>query len=327
MEIRTFRQEDAGPIVDLWNLCLSDNRPDDAWYVDEMALSESRLARTTSDPNFDPKGAFVACEEGQVVGFSLAVVKRVPSYGEEDLELLPGYLEGLVVHPSCRNRGIGGQLLECGMAYVQEGGKSSIRISRYRSAISGISVLAHAPAASFLLERGFQSEQHEMKLRLLFQDFCLRDEVVSARDGLARYGIEIATYTDRYRASFSRLMASRFAGWWHGHYRKNLDADRPLPVLLATEGDRVVGFIGFVAVNENGRAGFSPGVDPAYRRRGIGKVLVNSWADAVKQMGATESIISTGMENEPAKRIYFDMGYRKIGEFLATLTRGLRVGS
>ena len=93
--------------------------------------------------------------------------------------------------------------------------------------------------------------------------------------------------------------------------------------MIAVDGDSVVGFIGFVAVTEDGKAGFSPGVDPAYRKKGIGKVLVNLWAEAVKQLGATDSTISVGIDNDPAKRIYFDMGYQKIGEFLATLTKDL----
>jgi ribosomal protein S18 acetylase RimI-like enzyme len=52
------------------------------------------------------------------------------------------------------------------------------------------------------------------------------------------------------------------------------------PVILAVDVDqeRVVGFVGYVTVTKNGRTGFSPGVDPAYRKRGIGKVLVNLWA-------------------------------------------------
>ena len=97
----------------------------------------------------------------------------------------------------------------------------------------------------------------------------------------------------------------------------------PLPVLIAADGDRVVGFIGFVRVHESGRAAFTPGVDPEYRRRGIGKVLVNPWGAEVKKKGAELSMISTGSTNYPAQRIYFGMGYRKLGEFSTSLTKRL----
>ena len=323
MEIRTFRQEDTGSIVDLWNMCLRENQPDNEWYVDELALSESRLMRIASNPNFDSEGAFVASEDGQIIGFGLSIVKRVASYEEESLESLPGYLEGLIVNPSYRNRGIGGQLLQRMESYVENSSKSAIRISRYHSAIAGISVLPHVPAAGFLLERGFRSEQHELKLRLQFKHFSLRDEIAASRTRLEREGIVFTYCEDRYRSSFAQLMSSNFQGWWYGSCKGNLEADEPLPVLIAVDGDQVIGFIGYVAVRENGRANFCPGVDPAYRKRGIGKVLANLWGEAVRQKGAVESIISTGLHNEPAKRIYFDMGYRQIGEFLATLTKDL----
>lgn len=75
--------------------------------------------------------------------------------------------------------------------------------------------------------------------------------------------------------------------------------------MIAVDEDRVVGFVGFVSVGENKRASFTPGVDPEYRRRGIGKTLVNLWAKEVKEMDAEESFISTGTENYPAKEYIF----------------------
>ena len=162
-----------------------------------------------------------------------------------------------------------------------------------------------------------------MELKLIFEDFVLRDKIMEIRERLKREGIEIKYYEDRYKDSFSKLMEDDFQWWWYGEYGPNLERDKPLPVLIAVDEhkDRVVGFIGFVAVGANKRAGFSPGVDPEYRKRGIGKVLVNLWAREVKEMGAEESLISTGIENYPAQRIYFDMGYEKLGEFCCELVK------
>jgi len=191
MEIRTFRTEDMGSIVDLWTLCLQEHKSDNGWYVRELSLSEHRLTSITTDQNFDPEGAFVVLEDGQTIGFGLAVVKRVASHDEEDLESLSGYLEGLIVHPSYRNRGIGTQLLQHLEKHVRACGKSSIRISRYRPVVSHISVLHNVPAAAFLLNRGFKSEQHELKLRLSFEAFSLRDDIVADKTRLEQEGIEI----------------------------------------------------------------------------------------------------------------------------------------
>lgn len=47
------------------------------------------------------------------------------------------------------------------------------------------------------------------------------------------------------------------------------------------------------------------------------------WAKEVKEIGAEESFISTGTENHPAQSIYFDMGYKKLGEFCNELVKDL----
>jgi ribosomal protein S18 acetylase RimI-like enzyme len=118
-------------------------------------------------------------------------------------------------------------------------------------------------------------------------------------------------------------MSEHFANWWYFNWRPNLRKEDPARVLVAAEGMRVVGFVGFVHVYADRGAGFSPGVNPDYRRRGIGAVLTNAWAEEVKKLGALESIISTGAENLPAQRIYFGMGFEEIGRYRATMTKSL----
>jgi len=323
MEIRAFRREDVGEVVDLWNRCLKGDKGDCPWYLEFTLLSEVRLEGIVADPNFDWDGAFVACDGERMVGFGRGVVKKVGAYEGEKLEDLPGYLEGLVVDPSFRRRGVGTRLLQHIESYVWENGKDALQISFHRSPIFGVSVLPETPEYRFLVGRGFEIEVSEFRLRLVFDAFRLREEILETREKLRREGIEITYYQDQHRDSFSRLMERYFSGWWYHSYRPNLERRERLPVLVALEGDRVVGFVGFVHVRENGRAGFSPGVDPEYRRRGIGKVLVNLWAQDVKEMGAVESIISTDTENYPAQRVYFGMGYRKLGEFCNILTKRL----
>lgn len=324
MTIRTFRREDASEVARLWNTSLREDKANPRWYIEDNILTEDKLEKMISNPNFDCKGAFVAYDGQEMIGFGRGVVKKVKSYEDENLEDLPGYLEGLVVKPSFRRKGIGTQLLEHIEAYIEAEGKDAIWVSRYRSPVARISVLPETPEYRFLLKRGFREEGREMRLKLIFEDFVLRDEVIEARERLKHEGIEIRYYEDQYRGSFSELMERRFQGWWYRGYKPNLEGDEPLPVLVAVDKGRVVGFVGFVAVRENKRAGFSPGVDPEYRRRGIGTVLVNLWAKEVKEMGAEESLISTGVGNYPAQSIYFDMGYEKLGEFCDELVKDLR---
>ena len=178
---------------------------------------------------------------------------------------------------------------------------------------------------AFLLAMGFREGWRSIRLELDFREFVLRDEIVDLRESLRQDGIDILYCEDRFRESFGALMETHFRNWWFGSYRPNLERDVPLPVLIAFDRgqSRVVGFTGFLRVGSNGRAGFSPGVDPGYRGRGIGKVLANLWAADVKQQGAVESVIGTGVDNVPAKSVYFGMGYRQTAEFFTKLVKPL----
>ncbi len=323
MGIRNFRREDATEVVNLWNTSLSEDKTNSQWYVEDNLLSKEKLEKIVSNPNFDWRGAFVAYDGQQMIGFGRGVVKKIKSYKDEELEDLPGYLEGLVVEPSFRRRGIGTQMLQNIESYIKAEGKDTIRISCYHPAIVGICILPETPEYKFLLKRGFKPEARAMKLKLIFENFVLRNKIIETRERLKQEGIEIKYYKDQYKDSFSKLMEKHFQGWWYDSYRPNLERDKPLPVLIAVDKDRVVGFIGFVTIGKNKRAGFTPGVDPEYRRRGIGKVLVNLWAKEVKEMGGEESLISTGMGYHPAQRIYSDMGYKKLGEFWDGLVKNL----
>jgi len=324
VEIRNLRAEDATRVISLWNESLRQGEAHSAWYVENYLLNQEKLGQITGNSNFDPNGAFIACDGEQVIGFGIGVVKTVASYEGENLEDLPGYLERLVVAGPFRRRGTGTQILRNVESYVAAAGKRALRISCYQSAIVGMSVLPEAPEYKFLIKSGFQAEGFEIRLMLKLQDFSPKGDIIETRKQLEKNGIQIRYYHDKDQAWFCKLMqVPDFQGWWHNSYQPNLKKETPLPVLIAvdTRKDRVVGFVGFVTVGPDRRAAFSPGVDPEYRKRGIGKVLVNMWAEEVKKLGAQESQISTGTDNLPAQRIYFDMGYEKIGQFCAEMVK------
>lgn len=321
--LRPYDAEDAGAVAELWNGALTAEAGASEWYVADNRLSEGKLERIASDPNYDPEGAVVYQHGGRVVGYARVVVKTVPSYEGEPLGEVPAYLEGLVVGQSFRRQGIGTELLEHIESYAQARGKQIVRVACWHSAIAGVSMLAGSSGYRFLVKRGYEAVPLEIKLRLRFEDFSLRDQIVETRERLCREGIQFRHYGDRDRDSFVSLVKGQFPHWWHSTYGPNLDRDHPLPVLIALEDDRVVGFIGFVRVHEDRTAAFTPGVDPEYRGRGIGTVLVNLWGAEVKEEGAVESAISTGTTNYPAQRIYFGMGYENLGEFSSNLTKRL----
>lgn len=51
-------------------------------------------------------------------------------------------------------------------------------------------------------------------------------------------------------------------------------------------------------------------VDPAHRRRGIGRALLQRVEALARERGATELILLTGLENRDAQAFYQRLGYR-----------------
>ena len=52
-------------------------------------------------------------------------------------------------------------------------------------------------------------------------------------------------------------------------------------------------------------------VDPAHRKRGIGRMLLNATLDALKTRGAPRFVLSTAERNVPAQRLFDRAGFRR----------------
>lgn len=68
LELKNYRQENAGALVDLWNRCLPAEPTDLAHFI----------AKIQRSPWFSPEGCFVAIQGSRMVGFALASERRTP---------------------------------------------------------------------------------------------------------------------------------------------------------------------------------------------------------------------------------------------------------
>jgi ribosomal protein S18 acetylase RimI-like enzyme len=105
-------------------------------------------------------------------------------------------------------------------------------------------------------------------------------------------------------------MEETFPGGWEASVRGRLEGDPPYPVLVATDGPRVVGFAGPIRVEADGHGGFTGiGTHPEYRRHKIGTTLFHLLCAEFQRRGATYCILHTGLRN-PAQEIYFGAGFK-----------------
>jgi ribosomal protein S18 acetylase RimI-like enzyme len=88
-------------------------------------------------------------------------------------------------------------------------------------------------------------------------------------------------------------------------------------VLVAVNEDEVIGYTyagleGLDYMSLRGPAGvlYDIVVDPAHRRGGIGRALLDATVASLKTRGAPMVVLSTAERNEPAQRLFASAGFR-----------------
>ena len=82
--------------------------------------------------------------------------------------------------------------------------------------------------------------------------------------------------------------------------------------LVAVDGDKVAGYVGSQSVlGETDMMNIA--VHPDYRRQGIARKLIDALIEGLKARGSRSLMLEVRASNEPAKALYADMGFQKIG--------------
>ena len=94
--------------------------------------------------------------------------------------------------------------------------------------------------------------------------------------------------------------------------------DPDVVVLVADEGGNVIGYAyaaieGYDYMSLRGPAGVLHDVivDPALRRRGVGRLLVDAALAYLKSRGAPRVVLSTAVQNERAQQLFASLGFRR----------------
>lgn len=91
------------------------------------------------------------------------------------------------------------------------------------------------------------------------------------------------------------------------------ELDNPLSLwLTAVDGDRVAGYIGSQTVLEESDM-LNLAVSPDYRRQGIGRALVMTLIDRLRQQGSRSITLEVRASNLPAGRLYESLGFSQAG--------------
>jgi ribosomal-protein-alanine N-acetyltransferase len=110
--------------------------------------------------------------------------------------------------------------------------------------------------------------------------------------------------------------------WTASSYRQEL-ADGRNRHYVALEGPagELLGWAGVLVLADTSEL-LTVGVVPAARRRGLARVMLEDLYAAARQRGATEMFLEVRIDNEPARRLYDQQGFREVGRRRGYYDRG-----
>ncbi len=262
-------------------------------------VSARLLAERLGRPNYQPdRDLFIAEAATGVVGF-LDVTPEL-SIGRVVLDC--------VVHPQHWRKGIATALFRYGMHRAREFGARAAHVN----------IAENNAAASNLLTRlGFRRVRRSLELELPLSE--------------ARYpDAEHATLRCRHfqqgdEGTLTQLQNRSFAGTWgydmntveEIEYRINMSDCCPESIILAVDGDRIVGYCWTTITSEEkavaGTRGgriYMLGVDPDYRGRGIGKQVLAAGLSHLQGKGLETVELTVDSQNRAARALYESAGFR-----------------
>ena len=101
-------------------------------------------------------------------------------------------------------------------------------------------------------------------------------------------------------------------------------------ILVAEQEGKVAGYVyaglegmDYMALRGPAGAIYDVVVDPAARRQGVGRLLLDAAIERLKEMGAPQVVLSTAAKNDEARRLFAKAGFRPT---MVEMTKGLGGG-
>ncbi len=306
--IRVFTPGDEEAVVRLWNKVAEAERDIGSLTV------ETFRKKVIENPNFDPKGAFLAYSAEVLVGFCLVAIRREP-FRVRSLEEFPAFISAIMVHPFYRRRRIGFRLISGAVGYAKGRGKKEIRIGYDNPIPLFIGVdINRKGVIHFFIKQGFEEEE-EIIMTLPLSEFEKETEIGQLQKRVAHLGILVSQIKNQDVPGMLELLKD-LAIWWFEPMAKDIESSSldMANVFVAKEGEAVVGFARVDRIRDNGDV-WGILTHPSKCRKGIGTLMLFSALNKLKRDGVTTVHLTTGSQNFPAQRIYDKAGFRKVGAF------------
>jgi len=261
-------------------------------------VSPQVVAEQLGRPNYSPdQDLFIVEIDGDIVGYM--DVKPELTIGRVILDCW--------VHPEHRRRGLATKLL----------GYATNRTKELGAKVAHIDIMEDNVVAGRVLCRlGFNLVRRFLKLRMSIADVCWADI------NQAALGCRCLQHGEEDK--LTQIQNRAFTGTWGYNpntveeitYETNLSNCFPEDVVLACDGDKVVGYCwtriackGGVPSERKGQI-FMLGLDPDYRGKGIGKKILLAGLAHLKSRSLQVVELTVDSENKAACALYKSIGFK-----------------
>ncbi|MBQ8880087.1 MAG: GNAT family N-acetyltransferase [Clostridia bacterium] len=304
--IRNFNGKDIEEVIRLWNEVTPHSIIDNRTFVKNILL----------DPNYDERGFFLYEYEGEIVGFILAIIRRVPVDNGGKLDTDKGYINAIGVKCNQKYTSVAiDSLISAAEEYVYGFGDRRISVGGYTPNYfyPGIDS-ERAIILEALKEHGYTEGASHRSIRLDLSKYEYPEELRLLREERERDGFVFTTLSERYVTS---LLSAYLPGWVHRFRRQLLETmDYSKYHIILKDGD----VIGCTVYGDPYSAPerFGPfGVNEKFRGLGLGKILLAETLLSMKQDGLDFAWAQSTPMAGPATSIYDRAGFTTYRVFVS----------
>jgi len=305
LSIRSYKPGDEEALVDVWNESLR---------YDPINLKVFER-KVLLDPNFDPCGLKIAEINGEIVGFTIGIVRRYPLF-YQGLEEDKGWITAIAIKSDYISRA-GDLLLRKTLEFFKERRRKYVWYSPYTPNyfFPGVDPDRYEDVLGLLERHGFKriSEVLSMDVQL-WPNYTIPDYIGELEEKLEREGIKICHLKTRYIYPFLKFLKENFSADWYRHalemLQRGCDKDQ---ILIAVKGNEVVGYCQYFHSDEydwhRPGAHFGPfGVREDMRGKGIGSVLLAKCLYEMRTRGFHSAYLL--WTEERAAKLYSRFGFK-----------------
>lgn len=305
MNIRNFRGTDLDAIIKIWNRTMPYNPMHRTAFVKNFLL----------DHNFNDEGFFVAEENGEILGYIYAIIRRFPVDVGAPIDENKGYINAIgLKYEKDILGGLGCTLIKTAENYIQSHGKQMVHMSGYTPnyIYQGINVL-YPDYISLFQQAGYEESGRNISISIDLLKYVRPADIDEVKATREVEGFVFTDMKDEYILETFKYASPSFGHRFRRILQETMDYEK---FKLVVYNGKVVG-INVFGDPYSCEERFGPfSVAAEFRGKGLGKILLHDCLTEMKNRGLQKAWAQSTPMNSTATFLYAKTGFQRTGEYV-----------